>query len=165
MADDVALRQRRLKKHRAGDHSLCKEGNCPELVAQVAAVAPGEFSRALDDLVAGLDLQPGDPRLIQVAMARSLAPMVDKGSTAAVTQVQTILSLVTQDRQPGPGDPPDSIDIIRAKRAARHEELARRAASGEFDRFGEEIDHPPWRRGSWGVPGALPVWDDDEPAG
>lgn len=53
MADDVTLRSRRSRKHRAGDHSLCRPERCPvagtrklaEATAEVVAIAPPDAQR------------------------------------------------------------------------------------------------------------------------
>lgn len=132
MADSGAVRQARLRLHRAGDHTMCKRGNCPDLTALVAELAPGAFALALEQLVTGLGLEPGDPRLVDIAMCRALAPGVDQGSTAAVRQVREILAGVTLQRPKADDDPPDSVDIAIARRQARRADVRRRAAAGEF---------------------------------
>ena len=94
MADSNALRQKRKRQHSAGDHSLCAPSRCGGKLATLrnlpvcaddtsfagpeTAGEPGKYGPLTEqvlDIVAGMALDDGDPRLVigymVVEMARA----------------------------------------------------------------------------------------------
>lgn len=71
MADSGADRQRRSRKHRAGDHSLCDPARCPHAVT---AVTPSRGQRLWQEMHGGL----GPAQLVLLQEACRIADRLDR---------------------------------------------------------------------------------------
>jgi hypothetical protein len=127
--DDGALRVRRSRRHRAGDHSLCLPGRCADLrrleAAQAALDVPAaERERSLADIVGELvaALTLGDATDVRHALAATalrVARQMDATGASAplVREMRVTLHALAG---PVPADAePDFVDVLRAKRALR----------------------------------------------
>jgi hypothetical protein len=128
--DDAVLRNRRARRHKRGDHSLCRPDRCPdarlaraELPAAVGAVdAPdaGPVEAAVAAWQVELAPRPGDPRAIMLAAAMRLARAVDAGDRldACARELRLVVGHLADVEAP-----PDFVDRLRARQAARRVEL------------------------------------------
>lgn len=141
MADSPALRVKRSRFHKAGDHSLCRPDHCPDapqpdptIKPDPPAVEEPEDRDELDlapaiDLVGGriesitralvdsLPYEPGDPRYILGQVAIELAKRIDDDGAvpASVRELRVLLTQLVEipDQQAGP------VDTSRLQRAQR----------------------------------------------
>jgi hypothetical protein len=87
VADSSALRKRRHRAHKKGDHSLCVPGRCPDAPAAAdVEAAVGEIERRLAKALGHLELAEGDPRQVVSVMALQLARSLDGRVTASVAR-------------------------------------------------------------------------------
>jgi hypothetical protein len=117
MADSDALRARRSKRHKAGDHSLCRVDRCPAVVARQPA---GAVEAAVSRLLAPLTFGDDDPRAVTAAVALRYARWMDAprppASPAALGRsLEAALAHVVESADRSP----DFIDGIRADMWAR----------------------------------------------
>jgi hypothetical protein len=121
MADSDALRQRRRRAHRAGDHSLCGARCTTERVAKLAAQPrPADIATCAEAVAAlgrTLDLRPDDPKSVSYAVAYRLAQLIDAGETAVMASVHLVN--ITSTLAATAGEPGDGIDQVRAQYHAR----------------------------------------------
>jgi hypothetical protein len=98
MADSGALRQRRYKAHKRGDHRYCRHLREMPAVEMLAPADPGEL----------------DPVAELRALAGRLAAAydTDRGNTAVARELRLTLSALIG--LPGAGDEPDPLDELRA---------------------------------------------------
>lgn len=75
--DPPALRKRRQRAHKRGDHSLCKPGRCPEVVSR------GPIEASLARHLEGIDTSDGDLSEVMATLARRLAAQLDTHMSAA----------------------------------------------------------------------------------
>jgi hypothetical protein len=133
----AAERQRRSRKHKAGDHSSCDPKRCDALAPASADVTPavttppvtpsvtpppadeaaGGIETATTAYVQTLQLAPGDPRAILGQIAVQLAKRVD-GSGALPAAVRELRVLLAQLAEV-PGQPAGPVDELRVRRAQR----------------------------------------------
>ena len=117
MADPPALRMRRSRLHRRGDHSLCRD--CDGLEVKVGDGPPipaGRIADAVTDFVARLSFAEGDPRGIMTVMAVAAGQSLDESFSPGVAkELASILGNISED----PNSEPDVLDELRMKRHAR----------------------------------------------
>jgi hypothetical protein len=101
MADSGALRARRARAHKAGDHHLCK-GSCAK--AQAVAVIPVDFTPVQGGNV--------DVRASLAALARRLEAAHEAEPDNAAVARELRATLLTLGA--GPGRRMDAVDQIRA---------------------------------------------------
>src|SRR5216684_3506895 len=127
--DSAALRARRSRRHRAGDHSLCVAGRCAEsgspVPAAVAGAEPGGVLAAVTALVASLALpeKPG-PRHVLAALALRLAaqadwPGADSAPAAVARELRAVLGEMFPAGTPRADDKLDDLAARRRRRRAR----------------------------------------------
>ncbi len=139
-----AVRMRRVRLHKKGDHSQCTARNCPEVIAAAAAaLAPpapaapaavdgrevGGIELAVVAFVESLPYSAPDPRALLAQIAVRLAQRVDETGAvpAAVRELRTLLMQLTEV----PNGPAGPVDEVRLRAAQRNLDsiLARAGAS------------------------------------
>ena len=113
--DTAALRAKRSRRHKAGDHSLCRDDRCA--ATTVTEVRDATVTASVQALLDELKFQPGDPRFVLGQVALQLAAALDK-SPANVTIARELRSHVGSIAE-SPNSEPGLVDEIRARRAAR----------------------------------------------
>lgn len=143
VADSEAVRSRRKRAHRAGDHSLCRPRYCPEATGSGVVAAP---SVSVAPVLAELDEVAGSlPECrgcrARLAAARVMVETVG-ASAVAVAQLRGVLSDVETCEHSGArrlvavGRDPDYVPPALARyrefvaRQEREREEAARAAGG-----------------------------------
>ena len=115
MADSAALRARRSRAHRAGDHSLCRPERCPAAPAPAGGqeTTAGEIDAALTRYLTGLELPDDDPRSLLAAVASKLARALDAHATASVAR--ELRGCVTEliDLEPDEGGQATAARLLR----------------------------------------------------
>jgi hypothetical protein len=106
VADSAAIRVKRSRLHKQGDHSMCSPGRCPDLGGRrlsavpdgAEVVLPAEVVELLEALDA--ELNPDD-RMVR-ALASRLARLSATSGPAAVQSLRALGELVAaqRDRQP-----------------------------------------------------------------
>jgi hypothetical protein len=113
--DSPALRARRSRLHRKGDHSLCRPERCPDAPPDDAGV-----SVALEAFLADLRFPEHDIRQVLLAVARKLAAALDRRPNGAIAhELGTVLNQLVEH----PNEPADQVDELRARRAVRRMQL------------------------------------------
>jgi hypothetical protein len=116
VADPPALRMRRSRLHRRGDHSLCKSCDAQEVLVGSVTIPPGKVADSVTDFVARLSFGEDDPRgpmcVIAVAAAESLDVSFSPG---VARELSSVLSNISED----PNHPPDLIDELRLRKHVR----------------------------------------------
>jgi hypothetical protein len=127
MADSDAVRTRRSRLHRNGDHSLCRPDRCnpsrPLAVVPEARALSAACDRVTEGILARLD--DDDPRRIVAELARRLAELADEDrsnisavrelrltaawlaentTTPAVDELETFLASISTPAFRNPGD-------------------------------------------------------------
>lgn len=117
MADDPALRMRRSRAHRAGDHQYCKPGCTPLEAVSTAVEGTGAVAGAARELVTELRFAEHDPRATMTAMVASLAEQVDRGTApvGVIRELRTLLQWLVEH----PGEPADVVDSLRVRTMAK----------------------------------------------
>jgi hypothetical protein len=113
VADDAALRNRRLRAHKAGNHELCSSRCKVRRVANVAKLGPAPESvfDAVRLFARSVDGWPeDDPRRVRVAVAFQLALQADGGDVAAMKELLRVINdLVVFDIDRDP----DTLDALK----------------------------------------------------
>jgi hypothetical protein len=144
MADSGAERARRARRHKAGDHSLCSPGRCPEL----SQPEPANTVRA----GAGLpDVPPPDVAAAVREDIEALPPKLRRDSRAAAA-----LFLAGLMRDATPRDAATIWDRVRSTLAELRAAAA--AAPGEADPV-DELEQRRQRRRGAAVPEGADVGD------
>lgn len=87
MPDTAAERARRSRRHKAGDHSLCRPESCAHAPAPAPDDGPpGEIETALVSYLAGHELPDDDPRALVAAVAAKCAQALDRKATASMAR-------------------------------------------------------------------------------
>lgn len=122
MPEDSAMRSRRYRAHRRGDHSLCGPKCRAAVVSRAVAgelPALGGVTEAVVEFADGLlpHWPSSDPRRISLSAAYRLAVMVDAGDApvAAVRSLQDIVAWLALQ----PNEAANPVDELRARRHAR----------------------------------------------
>ena len=136
MAEDAAVRAKRYRRHKQGDHSLCVAGRCEALggasrtvtppaaltagpVGQVPAVtlAAGRIEALAQEFVESLPHGPDDPRHLLGQLAIELARRIDdEGAVpAAVGQLRILLMQLAEV----PNGPAGVVDEMRVRHHQR----------------------------------------------
>ena len=129
MADSDAVRARRARQHKMGDHSLCDPRRCDYAGMQAAAAVPAEAVRAPGGRVLGgieaaveafvdtLPYRAPDPRALLAQIAVRLAQRVDETGAlpAAVRELRVLLSQLVEV----PNGPAGVVDETRLRAAQR----------------------------------------------
>jgi hypothetical protein len=95
MADSEALRQRRRRAHRAGDHDLCLVGRCQELGPSAQQQATAE---ATARLMAAVQQEFPESDELSRALAARLVELSDGKGPAAVQALRALGELVSYQR-------------------------------------------------------------------
>src|ERR1035437_73127 len=119
MADPAALRTRRYRLHRRGDHSLCV--GCDALTGMLAGVpadpaGAGKVSDAVQSSPSRRPYHKGDPRGVMRAIATRLALEVDRNPGPGMARE---LSGVINHLGDSPDLEPDRLDEVRTRMHAR----------------------------------------------
>jgi hypothetical protein len=113
MADDAALRNRRLRAHKNGDHSLCGPRCRIRRVTVTANVgpAPQTVFQAVELFAASVsDWAGDDPRRVRLAVAYQLALQADGGDVPAMKELLRLINdLVVFDLDRDP----DVLDALK----------------------------------------------------
>ena len=134
MADTAALRVRRSRLHKRGDHSLCLPKSCPDAREAMAPASPspppnappaettgertpGGIETAVLAFVAALPYQVPDPRALLALVAVRLAQRVDETGAlpSAVRELRVLLVQLTEV----PNGPSGVVDEVRLRAAQR----------------------------------------------
>ena len=130
MADSDAVRARRARQHKMGDHSLCVPGRCELAGALAARAVPaaavggagssrvaGGIEAAVVAFVDTLPYRPPDPRALLAQIAVRLAQRVDETGAlpAAVRELRVLLSQLVEV----PNGPSGVVDETRLRAAQR----------------------------------------------
>jgi hypothetical protein len=130
MADSDAVRARRARQHKQGDHSLCDPRRCSFAGTIAAAAVPADVVRATGGLrtlggieaavVAFVDTLPyraPDPRALLAQIAVRLAQRVDETGAlpAAVRELRVLLAQLVEV----PNGPAGAVDETRLRAAQR----------------------------------------------
>jgi hypothetical protein len=99
MADSDALRARRSRAHRQGNHDLCLVGRCPELGPDAAQRAAQEATARLVEAVEA-EFSEDDP--LSRALALRLVDLSGGRGPAAVQALRALGELVAFQRDGGP---------------------------------------------------------------
>lgn len=127
---DSALRSKRYRAHKRGDHRLCDPSRCrARRVAESTAVAFGEdgyeptetATQAVDALVGALAFSEDDPRSVMAVIARRLAVAFDEAPTAAIARELRGTVAWLAER---PNEAADQLDELRARRLVRLVDVA-----------------------------------------
>jgi hypothetical protein len=130
--DSDAVRARRSRAHRRGDHHLCSPERCRDArdASDVAAVVPvGGMSvaAATAATVAALSFEAGDPRSTLCVVAVRLAEGFDaKPSAALARELRQCLGELVDH----PSQPAGIVTELVARRMARRVDGLLRAAEG-----------------------------------
>lgn len=105
MADSDAVRQRRYRRHKAGDHSLCRQGCGDTPVRQLTAVRPADIPAG------GLD-----PRAEMTELARRLAAAheADPSRADVARELRATLLAIEAAEEPA-ADPMDELRAMAAR--------------------------------------------------
>jgi hypothetical protein len=95
-ADSEALRARRYRSHRAGDHSLCRPDRC----RAEGPPAPPPAAGDVGDLAAAVDAEFPSSDPLSRALARRLAALSSGHGPAAVQALRALGELVAAQRAP-----------------------------------------------------------------
>ena len=125
-ADSDALRARRYRQCRRGDHSLCKVGRCPE-AGSAATGDVRELARAVEREFVG------DPVLLSTA--RRLTQLASGTGAAAVSALRALVDLVEAKR----GRPFQPTDVLDAEVVALAEEIVEVADRQASERAEERV--------------------------
>jgi hypothetical protein len=124
MADDDAVRSRRYRAHKAGQHILCDPRRCEGArrlaeTGEVARPAPGQATvrATLDQFLAELAPPPGSSRAVLAQCATKLADAIDAGGGPAVLTAQ--MRHVLSDLEDVVGRDENALDEIRARHHLR----------------------------------------------
>ena len=139
MADSAALRVRRSRLHKKGDHSLCDPARCASTVADTSVTtsdpalavptsSPSDSKPAESTDAGGIETMarlfvdslpypPTDPRAMLGEIAVMLARRVDQDGAvpAAVRELRTLLMQLAE----APNGPAGAVDEARLKSAQR----------------------------------------------
>lgn len=126
--DSEALRARRYRSHRAGDHRLCKPGNCayvendgpPQFHMPAEASGESVTSAVLDFIDRIPPGREGGPQIVMARCALKLAQAIDSnapGMAGLVKELQHIMSDIADSQDE------DGLDDIRARFHTRRTEL------------------------------------------
>jgi len=129
MADSDAVRARRARQHKQGDHSLCVPARCEFAGALAAAATPAAAVMPPPDRIAGgietavvafvdtLPFKPPDPRALLAQIAVRLAQRVDESGAlpAAVRELRVLLAQLVEV----PNGPAGPVDETRLRSAVR----------------------------------------------
>ncbi len=125
MADDEALRARRSRAHRSGDHQLCRPGSCSALRRPPDGLAgdddvPVTVAAAVADWGATLEYGPGDVRGPMLTVAMLVARALDAGRGSPAPLVRALRQVLADivDVQLPPGDAVDQLRLRRSQRIA-----------------------------------------------
>jgi hypothetical protein len=146
MADSAALRNRRARRHRQGDHSLCMPGRCPE-AGTVATADMRELRAALEREFAA---DPG--RLAAVRRLVQLAAGQGQPAVSALRELDRMLEASRRAKYVplGPGGGPVTIDdeVCRLAEVLIDLEYERafRRLSARAGQVGWEAAVEEWRR-------------------
>jgi hypothetical protein len=146
VSDSNAQRQRRHKKHIAGDHSECKPSRCPA-VALPASLAPaagrngerhGELTEVILDVLAELPFAETDPRFVISAVTLKLAAEFDKTPSVPLAQEIRRNVMLLRDQA---AEAATSLTAIRARVSVKSMELL-------LGRAFPELHGPDWKEES-----------------
>jgi hypothetical protein len=120
MADSDALRARRARAHRQGNHELCDRDRCDVLrprepVTHGCRIAVEKWAEAFD-------VEDGDPRQVLIQGCLKLADDLDRerGAPQAMKQlVETMSEMKRQTERIEAEKNPSPIDVLLARRARR----------------------------------------------
>lgn len=156
MADPAALRTRRYRLHKAGDHSVCVVGRCPDVTPPVTRDTGSE----LRERTGGLDA-PGRALWSQLTEGKQLPPLQ---STLLLQICRTVDRLDKIDAQlrgdesswltieRDPDDPTAPVEVVVDK-ALAEERLQAAALKGLVAEFRQALRAPrPGRAGASGNP-------------
>ncbi|SDN81391.1 hypothetical protein [Streptomyces wuyuanensis] len=126
--DSEALRARRHRAHRSGDHSLCRPGNCPWVdgddLPRFNMPDPASGESVTSAVLAFIDAVPpgreGGPQLVMARCAVKLAQAIDSnahGLSGLVKQLTDLMGHIAESQDE------DGLDDIRARQHARRTEL------------------------------------------
>jgi hypothetical protein len=117
VADSQAVRARRARAHRAGDHSQCQPGRCAALADQDQQREPGPVEASVREFMAAVAFPERDPRAALTVMAVRLAGALDRNPGAAplARELRTIMTWLAEN----PAGAADRVDELRARRAQR----------------------------------------------
>ena len=128
MADSAAVRNRRARAHKRGEHGFCGP-RCAVVAANGSAETAGTVrdetvTVALYGVLAGLvgQLGPDDPKQLIAAVARTAARRIDDG--APMHGTASLLLEMVKDLSQEPGRPGDRFDMVLAGRHQRRLESA-----------------------------------------
>ncbi|MGW9029071.1 hypothetical protein ACWGQ5_34060 [Streptomyces sp. NPDC055722] len=123
--DSEALRAKRYRAHRRGDHSLCRAGQCGVVSDDVRKFDPSAGETVTAAVLAFLDATPpasdNGPQVILARCALRLAEAIDGNPTGLPGHVRELNSIMAQLAETGDGE--DELSEIRARRAARRAAL------------------------------------------
>jgi hypothetical protein len=121
-ADSDALRARRYRQCRRGDHSLCKVGRCPE-AGSAATGDVRELVRAVEREFVGDE--------VRLASARRLVQLAAGSGAAAVSAIKALVDLVEARR----GRPFKPTDVLDGEVKALAQEVVELAERQAYERF------------------------------
>ncbi|WP_327105138.1 hypothetical protein [Nonomuraea glycinis] len=125
--DSDAVRQRRSRAHRRGDHSMCSPDRCPDATGPATrrfeVPDGGGVLAAVLDYIDTLPVKSdAGPQMILARSAVALASAIDShqaGLAANIRELQNVMSHL------GEADDETQLDDLRAKRAERRARLLR----------------------------------------
>nr|WTB31087.1 hypothetical protein OG781_17800 [Streptomyces sp. NBC_00830] len=126
--DSEALRARRHRAHRQGDHSLCRAGACAYVDSdrppqfEMPAGEPGEsvLSAVLEYIDSVPPGRDGGPQIVMARCAVKLAQNIDAGAPGLSGLVSRLLDVMADIAD---SQDEDGLDEIRARHHARRTEL------------------------------------------
>jgi len=125
MADDQALRQRRSRMHRQGDHSLCLAKRCPTVAlrqAPVTVLPPTELPES--DLVRVYRRELEEHGRLDTADGEHVMKLVrrmdqDEYTASALAALSRELRAAMEQALRGAAGASSALDELRARRAKR----------------------------------------------
>lgn len=124
MVDSEALRTRRHRQHRRGDHSLCLPGNCdyvPTGPPEFQMPQAGSSETVTDAVLAFVEsIPPGSdagPQLVLARCALKLARAIDADVSGLPGHVRELSAVMSALRETADGE--DQVSELQARRAAR----------------------------------------------
>jgi hypothetical protein len=125
VADSDALRNRRSRLHKRGDHSICKVGRCAA-AGEIRTADVRELARAVEREFVG--------DAVRLAAARRLVQLASGSGAAAVSALRALVDLVEAKR----GRPFQPTDLLDAEVIALAAEVEQMAEDRAFQRFVRE---------------------------
>ena len=121
--DSEALRTRRHRAHKRGDHALCRPGACPHVKPESARFQmPATGTESVTDAVLAFidSVPPGredGPQLVLARCAVRLAQAIDTASTGLPGHVRELMAVMNALEATGDGE--DELADMQARHHAR----------------------------------------------